>query len=431
MQLKYTWLPDSPPDNASALHIKNCSGSYLFLEDGRKIYDGVGSWWCKPLGHRHPLVKNSIYQQLELFEHHIPANSYNDGIEELSTLLVDIFTDMDRVMYASDGSSAVEIACKLSLEVRSLEGDESRNKFIALNRAYHGETIFTLSLCGIDGYKAPYTNVLLDNYFLDDIVYVNSRNDKLWHDCNFDSSMWDKYFADIASDVTAFIIEPIVQGANGLKIISKDFLWQIIRLARKYGIHIISDEIMVGLGRLGCYSVSKEILSFEPDLVCFGKNLTCGSIPMSAVVINKSITEVFRIAHRSFPHSHTHSCNALATSVAVSYLKFLKNTDFLSHVHSLENKLLDMMDRIVAKFNFASNARAIGGIAACHLDLRPNILEKIFVIGIKKGIYLRPISQEFYIMPPLYNLENELAEIEDKLISVLTDLNIIINELND
>lgn len=422
MQLKYTWLPDSRSDNTSALQIKNCSGSYLFLEDGCKIYDGIGSWWCKPLGHQHPLVKNSIHQQLELFEHHIPANAYNDGIEELSMLLVDIFTEMDRVMYASDGSSAVEIACKLSLELRSIAGIKSRNKFIALNRAYHGETIFTLSLCGIDTYKAPYQNLLLENYFLEDIVYVNSRNDKLWHDCNFDVIKWDKYFAGIAANVTALIIEPIVQGASGIKIISRDFLYQIIILARKYGIHIISDEIMVGLGRLGCYSVSKEILGFEPDLVCFGKNLTCGSIPMSAVVINKSITEIFRQAKRSFPHSHTHSCNALATSVAVNYLKFLKTTDFLSHVRSLENKLLSMMKRIVAKFKFVSNARAIGGIAACHLDLEPHIMDKIFAIGIEKKIYLRPIGQEFYIMPPLNNLENELAEIEEKLVAVLAKL---------
>ena len=422
MQLEHTWLPDSLPDNNTSLHIKSCSGSYLILEDGRKIYDGISSWWCKPLGHGHELIKNSIYQQLNLFEHHIPANAYNDGIEELSTLLVNIFTDMDRVMYASDGSSAVEIACKLSLEVRNIQGEVTRNKFIALNRAYHGETIFTLSLCGIEGYKAPYKNILLDNYFLEDIVYVNSRNDKLWHECNFDTVKWDKYFADLASSVTAFIIEPIVQGANGLKIISRDFLCKIIMLARKYGIHIISDEIMVGLGRLGCHSVSKEILNFEPDLVCFGKNLTCGSIPMSAVVINKSITEIFRAVHRSFPHSHTHSCNALATSVAVNYLKFLQNTNFLSSVCTIEGKLLSMMERITAKFDFASNARAIGGIAACHLDLASNILERIFIVGIEKGIYLRPIGQEFYIMPPLYNLENELAEIEVKIINVLAEL---------
>lgn len=420
MQLKHTWLPDSLPDNNTSLHIKNCSGSYLFLENGQKIYDGISSWWCKPLGHGHKLVKNSIYQQLEFFEQHIPANAYNDTIEELSTLLVNIFTDMDRVMYASDGSSAVEIACKLSLDVRNITGDTERNKFIALCGAYHGETIFTLSLCGIEAYKQAYKNILLENYFIDEIVYVNSKNASAWQDCNFDYEKWDKYFASIANQVTALILEPVVQGANGLKIISRDFLLQIITLARKYGIHIISDEIMVGLGRLGCYSVSKEILNFEPDLVCFGKNLTCGSLPMSVVVIHKAITEVFRKAERSFPHSHTHSCNAIAARVAVNYLRFLQNSDFLVQVQSCEDKLFHMMERITAKFDFASNARAIGGIIACHLELQPQVLAQIFAMGIKNGIYLRPIGQEFYIMPPLHNLENELVEIEEKLIAVLT-----------
>jgi adenosylmethionine-8-amino-7-oxononanoate aminotransferase len=422
MQLKYTWLPDSLPDNNNSIQIKSCSGSHLILADGRKIYDGISSWWCKPLGHQHQLVKDSFNQQLELFEHHIPANAYNEGIEELSTLLINIFNTMDRVMYASDGSSAVEIACKLSLEVRNIEGSTSRNKFIALTRAYHGETIFTLSICGINSYKAPYKNVLAENYFIEDIVYVNSRNESLWNNCNFDLPKWDKYFSAIASYVTALIIEPIVQGANGLKIISRDFLYQIITLARKYNIHIISDEIMVGLGRLGCHSVSKEILNFEPDLVCFGKNLTCGSIPMSAVVIKHNITDIFRKAKRSFPHSHTHSCNALATRVAINYLKFLKTTDFLAQVQKIEAKLLKMMERIKAQFTFVSNPRAIGGIAACHLDLAPNILDKIFAQSIKEGIYLRPIGNEFYIMPPLYNLENELEEIETKLIATLAKL---------
>lgn len=422
MQLNYTWLPDSAPDNTTAICVKSCFGSYLILENGEKIYDAISSWWCKPLGHSHELVQNSLYQQLELFEHHIPANAYNNIIEELSTELVNIFTQMERVMYASDGSSAVEIACKMSLDVRNIENNPIRNKFIALNGAYHGETIFTLSLCGIKNYKIPYQNILLENYFIEEIVYVRSSNDSLWHDCNFDYTLWDDYFIKIAHTVTAIIIEPIVQGANGLKIISKDFLVQVIALARKYGIHIISDEIMVGLGRLGYHSVSKDLLGFEPDMVCFGKNLTCGSIPMSAVVINKTITEIFRVAKRVFPHSHTHSCNALAARVAVNYLDFLKNTDFLSKVRTYEAKLLGIMERITAKFAFVINPRAIGGIAACYLNVEQKILNKVFAISINNGIYLRPIGHELYIMPPLYNLENEIAEIEYKLNLVLTEL---------
>ncbi len=159
MQLKYTWLPDSLPDNKHALHIVKAQGSHLILSDGRQIYDAISSWWCKPFGHCHPLIVNSINQQLKKFEHHIVANAYNDTIETLSNQLINIFTQMDKVVYASDGSSAIEIAMKLSYETRVLNNEPKRNKFIALIGAYHGETIFALSVCGINSFKSTYSKL--------------------------------------------------------------------------------------------------------------------------------------------------------------------------------------------------------------------------------------------------------------------------------
>ena len=419
MQLKYTWLPDSLPDNKNPLHVARAHGSHLILTNGKPIYDAISSWWCKPLGHCHPLVAKSIQTQLGLFEHHIVANAYNDIIETLSSQLINVFTEMDKVVYASDGSSATEIAMKLSYEVRVLTNQPERNKFIALTNAYHGETIFALSVCGITGYKSTYQSLLPQNYFIEDIPYVNSRSDPIWSDCNFDENKFEQLLCKLSLECTALIIEPVVQGAAGLKIISRDFLCKLIKIAKNYDIHIISDEIMVGLGRLGCYSVSKEILDFEPEFVCFGKNLTAGAIPMSAVVVKKTITEQFRIHKHNFTHSHTHSCNALGASVAVSYLDLLKTSVFLADVISLEGKLLLMMQNFAKEFDFVANSRAIASIAACNLNLSKDKIAAIFAIGIKNEIYLRPIGNVLYVMPPLYNLANELDEINDKLYKVL------------
>ena len=333
MPLNYTWLPADRPDMQNTnLHIYMAKGSYLITHDGKEIYDAISSWWCKPMGHQHPLVTKSIIEQLEYFEHHIPANAWNSTIEKLSCRLVQIFTQMDKVMYASDGSSAVEIAMKLSYETRILGQQSHRNKFIAMNGAYHGETLFTLGVCGIPAYTINYAALLQNNYFIDNISYVNGTDDPRWLECNFDREYWENFFAQHAINATALIIEPVVQGAAGMKIISRDFLIKIINLARQHDLHIIADEIMVGLGRLGCYSVSKEILNCEPDLACFAKNLTAGSIPMSAVVINRSISNQFRMHNQLFPHSHTHSCNAIAAAVAVNYLNWLDNSDVLFQV---------------------------------------------------------------------------------------------------
>lgn len=424
MKLRYTWLPADTPDNDFNIQIISANNSLLFTSDKQKIYDAVSSWWCKPLGHGHELVKKSIYEQLEHFEHHIPANAWNYVIESLSNKLVNIFTNMDKALYASDGSSAIEMAMKLSYESRILQNQPERCKFVALSGAYHGETIFTLGVCGIDNYKKNFVGLISANIFIENIPYVTGRYDALWHDCNFDEAYWNNYFSEIANTVTALIFEPIVQGAAGMKIISRDFLAKLVTVARKYDIHIIADEIMVGLGRLGVLSVCKDIIGFEPDLVCFAKNLTAGSIPMSTVVVNKSISDVYKVHKKAFHHSHTHSCNTLAASVANSYLDYLSSSDILSNVLLAENELLDMMKRLQIQFKFILSIRVIGYIAAMELNESIMKYNSIFELGVKTGIYLRNIGNVVYIMPPIYNLLDEIFVIETYLKNTLMQIKV-------
>lgn len=423
MKLKYTWLPASTPDNNSnTIQITHAHGSTLTTENQQVIYDAISSWWCKPLGHTHPLVINSIHEQLKYFEHHIPAQAWNETIETLSTILVKIFSQMDKVVYACDGSSAIEIAMKLSIESRVLQEQTTRNKFVALDGAYHGETVFTLGVCGIDSYKANFIELLHKNHFIQHIVYVNNRQDPLWHDSKFDHNFWDNYFSSIAMETTALIFEPIVQGAAGIKIISKDFLVKLVKTARKYGIHIIADEIMVGLGRLGVLSVSKEILGIEPDIICFAKNLTAGSIPMSAVIVNQSITDIYRRKNKAFYHSHTHSCNAIAAKVACNYIKYLNSSNILKQIEKYEPLLIKIFNNFVLDYPFVTSCRVIGAIAA--LEIQHDVIKhiNIFDIGIKNHIYLRNINNIIYIMPPLYNLSNEIPIIERLMRQVLSEL---------
>lgn len=202
MSINYTWLPAAKPNlEANSLIIEATKGPYLIDNQGNYIFDAISSWWCKPLGHCHPLVQNSIITQLKQFEHHIPANALNNNIEKLSSRLVKIFNNMGKVMYASDGSSAIEMALKLSYETRILENSPKRSKFIALSGAYHGETIFALGICGIESYKKNYQALLKQNYFIDNIPYVNGKTDPLWHDCSFDFNFWHNFCNKYAKNV--------------------------------------------------------------------------------------------------------------------------------------------------------------------------------------------------------------------------------------
>lgn len=426
--LSHTWLPTNTPDNNDTIFkVIKAYGPYIILENHHKIYDAISSWWCKPLGHCNPLVIQSINTQLKQFEHHIPTNLYNDTIEKLSAKLTQLNTNLEKVAYASDGSSAIEIAMKLSYEFRLINGQTHRTKFIALNNAYHGETIFTLSVCGLNHYKSTYQPYLVDNFFLNDIPYVSSRHDQLWNgmDNNYNEIFYNKleqYITQIAPNVTALIIEPIVQGAAGIKIISLYYLQRLIQITQKYNIHIICDEIMVGLGRLGYTCVSKELLNIEPEFICVAKNLTAGSIPMSATIMHKTITDSFNHANKAFTHSHTHSCNALAASVANSYLDYLESSTLKNDVLHVEKTFLQIFSDFTKKYDFIKNPRAFGAIGACDLMLDSQVIKEISNIGITHGIYLRPIGNTFYIMPPLYNLQNDMDEIITKLDKVLSSL---------
>lgn len=430
MLLKHTWLPADTPDSSNPLEIISAEGSYLYTRDQQQLYDAISSWWCKPLGHRHPLVAQSIQEQLNSFEHHIPADAYNATIENLSTRLVNIFTQMDKVLYASDGSSAVEIAMKLSYETRVLTAQSQRSKFLALKGGYHGETIFTLGVCGIPAYTQNYAQLISQNYFINDIVYVESTQDPAWQSAPFNCTALEQFFATHAGEISALIIEPIVQGAAGLKIISRDYLLQLISIAKSYQIHIIADEIMVGLGRLGCFSVCREILNFEPDLVCFAKNLTAGSIPMSCVVVNRSISQIYRERQQIFPHSHTHSCNALAAAVAVNYLESLTNSDIFAQVKLAEIKLYQFSQIQQEKFSFIIKTRGIGAIAAWELNLSPHLMEQVAPLALKLGLYLRPIGKVVYLLPPLYNLIADLKIVLPKIEQLFRQIDNTKNQSN-
>ncbi len=357
-------------------------------------------------------------QQLNHFEHVMFGNITYDAIIELSEKLAELIPNLNKVSYASDGSCAVEIALKISLHSRQITGEITRHRFMALENSYHGETGLAMSVSDLGIYRQPYQSVLPEVPFIRGIPYVASKQDPLWHDCGH---LWGAIEAQLLpyqDELTAIIVEPIVQGAGGMKIYSQDFLARLRCWTREKGIHLIADEIMTGFYRTGL-ELACHYAACEPDFLCLAKGLTNGVLPLSVTLTNESIYQLFYDdfeAGKTFFHSHTHSGNALAVIAALACLDGIAKESLSDKVVLLEPVLANLMHEIADETKALVNVRYIGGIVAADLINQNNIPRLGYQMGceaMRQGALLRPIGNTVYWFPPLTIEENTLLKLRD------------------
>ncbi|OJA00354.1 adenosylmethionine--8-amino-7-oxononanoate transaminase [Rickettsiella grylli] len=421
--LQCIWHPCSQMKDYEAfppLIIKKAYGSYIELKEGRKIIDAISSWWCKSLGHNHPRLKSALKAQCDDFEHVIFANSTYEIIIQLSEKLSQICRGLNKVFYASEGSSAVEIALKMSLHAQRLCGQTQRIQFTALQNGYHGETFMALGLSDLGLYRSAYEAHLIQPKFIQNLPYVHSTTDPLWRDC---SSVWpsiEEQLEKQAKNLAAIIVEPIVQGAGGMKIYSQDFLYRLRKWTKAHGIYLIADEIMTGLGRTGRI-LACEYAKIKPDFICLSKGLTSGWLPMSVVLTHDRIYNLFYDDYntgKSFLHSHTFSGNALAAAIALECFAILEDEKIIKQVNEKEIILRKFMEEVNQKTHRLVNIRGIGAIVAADLALKENeknqrIGYRIFQHALDLGAWLRPLGNTIYWLPPLNITLSTLEELRD------------------
>lgn len=431
--LQHIWHPcaqmkdlhDFPP-----LMVESASGSYMELIDGHRLIDAISSWWCKSLGHGHPRLKQALKTQLEKFEHVMFGNTSYEMIIELSEKLAALTPMLDKVFYASEGSCAVEIALKMSVHVRQLQGQSQRQQFLALQNGYHGETIGALSVSDLGIYKHPYESHCWPVKFIENIPYVSGVEDPLWKNCDTYWPIIEQQLERHVQQTTAIILEPIVQGAAGMKIYSQDFLKKLRMWTKENDIYLIADEIMTGFGRTGSM-LACQYADIEPDFMCLSKGLTSGMLPLSVVLTSAKIYEMFYDDYetqKAFLHSHTYSGNALAASVALECLRVMKEENIVQHVQQQAPYLRLLMQEVSDSSKKLKNIRSIGAIVAADLIVGSNISRAGFKIGqaaMKHGALLRPIGNTLYWVPPLNISKNTLLELQkithDAIIEVLHD----------
>jgi adenosylmethionine-8-amino-7-oxononanoate aminotransferase len=400
---------------APPLQVVSASGCYLQLADGRQLFDGISSWWCKSLGHGHPRLREVLLKQMHQFEHVILAGTTNSTIEALSEKLAQLMPTLSKVFYASDGSCAVEIAMKMSVHARQISDELQRHQFMALTNGYHGETVGTLSVSDLGVYRDAYQSMMFAANFISP-PYVNNTDDPLWHDC---SLHWQQILPQLQAQedtLTAIIIEPIVQGAGGMKIYSQNFLQRLREWTKARGIHLIADEIMTGLGRTG-KMLACEHANITPDFLCLSKGLTSGWLPLSATLTTQSIYDLFYddyAAGKSFLHSHTYSGNALAASVALETLNIMQEEMIVEKANHIGEIMRAELQKIANATGLLTNMRGIGAICAADIIATPKNNRTsiaVFQEAANHGLLLRPIGNTLYWLPPLIANENDLRQL--------------------
>lgn len=419
--LQHVWHPCAQMKDYELfkpLDIVSARGCYLETREGKKIIDGTASWWCKSLGHHHPRLKQGMLLQLEKFEHVMLAHTTNEAIVALSEKLAELTSTLTKVLYASDGSSAVEMAMKMSLHSRHLQGQPKKNGFVALAQGYHGETVGALSVSDLGLYRQPYTSMLFPVHFISSIPYVDTVQHPLWADCQPYWNDIEKQLESVALTTTALILEPIVQGAGGMKIYSQDFLKRLRAYTAAHDIHLIADEIMTGIGRTG-KMLACQHANIEPDFLCLSKGLTSGWLPLSAMLTSVAMYDLFYgddIIGKAFLHSHTHAGNALAASVALEVLKVVEEEKLCEQANVIGRFMHESMLELAADTKKIKQVRSIGAITAAELVGQQDGRRLGFDFYRKAadlGALLRPLGNTLYWLPPLTIDKATLVSLRD------------------
>jgi len=422
------------------LEVVSARGCRLKLADGREVLDAISSWWCKALGHGHPRLAAALRHQLEAFEHVITANTTSAPLVRLCERLLAAANGEPRevwgpsappgrrpghfgkVFLADNGSTAVEIALKMALQAQGQRGEGRRDRFVAFENGYHGETVGALSVGDLDLYAAPYRSLCFPVQRLRALPYRSVPHDPFLFDAGEAWPALERSLAAQAERLAAIVYEPVLQAAGGMLFFSPDLLRRLRAWADANGVYLIADEIAAGMGRLGAMLASHLAgPGALPDFAALSKGLTGGVLPLSAVLTTDAIYDLFDAEYaegRAFLHSNTYTGHALGVAVANAVLDVFAEDDVLGRVAALAPRLREALESVAAARPFLRNVRACGMVAAVEVrtadgsarDPKQRTGYAIYREAVRRGALLRPLGDTMYLYPPLTVTEGEIEE---------------------
>lgn len=391
------------------------SGSLLFAQDGSSYIDAISSWWVNLHGHAHPYIAEKIYRQAMQLEQVIFAGFTHEPAVRLAERLLPILPgSFARVFYSDNGSTATEVALKMSIQYWWNKGQTQRRKILAFTNAYHGDTFGAMSVSDRSIFTLAFHDLLFEVIFID-----TPRKD------NIDEIK--SVIHQHKNELAAFIYEPLVQGAGGMKMYDAGLMNELLETVKAVGIICIADEVMTGFGRTGKIFAS-EYMPEKPDIICLSKGLTGGTMALGVTACTDTIYQAYvnDDKYKTFFHGHSFTANPLACSAALASLDLLEEKTCLAQIDwiTASNKI---MAEKLAMARHIKEIRCLGTLLAFEIvqgeDEYLNNISAVFTkLAMEQGVYLRPLGNTMYIMPPYCITEQELQKVYDCILMLLDQL---------
>jgi adenosylmethionine-8-amino-7-oxononanoate aminotransferase len=408
----HVWHPYAPLEGALPPYpVKSAQGVHLTLEDGRNLIDGMSSWWSAIHGYNHPVLNQAARAQIDSMSHVMFGGLTHRPAAELAARLVSLTPEpLEKVFLCDSGSVSVEVAIKLAIQYWAAVGQPGKQRMLTVRRGYHGDTAGAMAVCDPEtGMHHLFTQILTQQFFAEAPRVVRDED---WHDSDIASfrSLIETHHDEIA----AVILEPIVQGAGGMRFYAPEYLRQVRALCDKFKVLLIADEIATGFGRTG-KMFACEHAGISPDIICLGKALTGGYLSLAAVLTTAEISRTISTnPPGAFMHGPTFMANPLACAIANASIDQLLDSPWQERISAMTEAFANHLQPCLA-WDGIVDVRWIGGIGVLELE-QPVNLASITRRFVKKGVWIRPFGRLVYVMPPYVIDEKEL----ETLLSALT-----------
>ena len=420
----YTQMQTAPPP----IPVVRGEGIYLYTEDGRRILDGISSWWVNIHGHSHPKLNEALARQARELEHVIFAGFTHRPAVELAERLVEVLPEgLHRIFYSDDGSTAVEAALKMAYQYWSNRGEPERRLFVSLEFAYHGDTVGTMSVSEESVFTKAFEDLLFRVARADAPYCYRCPLGLERSTCAIDClGSLEQILREEKGRVAGVIVEPMLQAAGGMIVWPREFLSGVRKLCDEHKTLLIADEVMTGFGRTG-RMFACEHGPVRPDIACLSKGLSAGYLPLAATVATDDVYEAFLSDDRTktFFHGHSFTANPLGCAVGLASLDIFREEGTLQRIAALEKQLREGLEPM-RSLNCVGDVRIIGGVGIVELaegdgylsDIGPRLYREF----LDRGLLLRPLGNVIYFMPPYVITEEETNRVIEQMGEVLREL---------